>query len=243
MLNMQKHRSELENDGFTIIDTPFLNEELNSIRKEFYRMNDAFSKNLGGGKVDSDSDMIAFHKSFGPGQYGVWKVFQYSPCLYAIAGNKDILNMLSELGITYPTLDDPAQLRCDMPIENQSIFKRHQDYSYNLGSEDSVTMWTPLQDTGIKEGCLLLVPGSHKKGIYDHENGIIDEKYNFDFERREMKFGQSLIFNQKLVHQSGFNSSDRIRFSIQLRYSNLDTKEYLERDWYKNHKVVLQKFA
>ncbi len=243
MLDALKHQNELIDNGYTIIDTSFLNDELNAIRKEFYYVNSIFYKNLCGNEIHGDDDMIAFHKSYQADQFNVWKVFQFSPTMYAIGGNTQLIKILSDMGITKPTLDLPPQLRCDMPVENQSIFKSHQDFAYNLGSDDSVTTWTPLQDTAAKEGCLLVVPGSHTKGIYEHDNGIISEKYDFDFKLAEVKFGQTLIFNQKLVHQSGFNTSDKIRFSMQLRYSNLASTEYMDRKWYKNHKTVLQQYA
>ena len=243
MPDFKEHQSELRNKGYTIVDTQFLNEELNNIRNEFYRVNSVFSEKLGGGSIHSDEDIMSFHKNYGPQQFNVWKVFQFDPVLYRVTGNQQLLDTLANIGLTLPTLDLAPQLRCDMPIPGQSIFLRHQDYSYNIGSDDAVTMWTPLQDTRKEQGCLLVVPGSHKNGIYSHSNGIISDEIKFEFISQEVLFGQTLFFDQKLVHQSGFNSSNNIRFSLQIRYSNLESKAYLDRDWYKNHKSVVQQFA
>lgn len=240
---MENNYSQLVQDGFTIVDTSFLNAELDLIKTSFYQINSSVSAKKYNSEISNDSDLINFHKIDQNQQFNLWKVFQFSPLLYKIAGNSELMNLLNLMGITLPSLDLGPQLRCDMPIENQSVFLRHQDYTYNIGSNDSVTVWTPLQNTSVKEGCLLCVPKSHKMGIFSHLNGIIDESLSFDFIPVEVKYGQSLIFNQKLVHQSGVNTSDKIRFSIQLRFSNLHCSEYLERNYYKNHKSISTKFA
>ena len=60
-----------------------------------------------------------------------------------------------------------------------------------------------------------------KSNIFPHDNGIINEQNKFNFKSIPVKFGQALIFNQKLVHKSGINHSKKIRYSILLRFSDL----------------------
>ena len=57
-----------------------------------------------------------------------------------------------------------------------------------------------------------------------------DNKFNF--EDIEMKVGQALVFSQFLVHRSGENKSDNIRFSVQLRYTDLADKEYAKNNYF-----------
>lgn len=165
------------------------------------------------------------------------------PSLWAVAGDPLFLVLLKQLGLEHPILEVPPLLRCDMPIQGQSIFQQHQDYPYNIGSANSVTIWIPLQDTTEQEGALLVAPGTHTQGIFPNSRGIITAEHDFEFESCPVKMGEVLIFDQKLVHQSGFNRSDRIRFSIQLRFSDLRCPEYASRGFPINHKITTDAYA
>ena len=56
-------------------------------------------------------------------------------------------------------------------------------------------------------------------------NDFPDEKYI----EQKMEVGDLLVFSSMLVHRSGDNVTDNIRWSIQLRYNNLADKTYIER--------------
>ena len=60
---------------------------------------------------------------------------------------------------------------------------------------------------------------------------IIKKKNSFRLEDVELKLGQALIFSEFLVHTSGSNISDKIRFSVQLRFTDLSKKEYMLRGY------------
>ena len=46
-----------------------------------------------------------------------------------------------------------------------------------------------------------------------------------------MKLGQAVVFSEFLVHASGYNVSNKIRFSVQLRFTDLLSKEYMLRGY------------
>ena len=89
---------------------------------------------------------------------------------------------------------------------------------------------------------MLVVPGSHTNGTFPNVQGIIPNNFKFDFVSVPLKLGEALIFNQKLVHQSGVNISDKIRFSIQLRYTDLGCPHYAQRGYPLNHKFTTEKY-
>ena len=172
--------------------------------------------------VTCDADLIEFYKQDQPNQYLGVRHARNCFGMMQLGGSRLILDkLIKEFGFTFPSHDVQPGLRCDMPVEDQSIFYQHQDYTHNIGSANSVTVWIPLQDTNEEQGALLVAPGTHKLGPIDNIGGIIPAEHKFDLQPCPIKFGEALIFNQKLVHQSGRNISKDVRFSVQMRVSDL----------------------
>ena len=87
-------------------------------------------------------------------------------------------------------------------------------------------------NTGYKEGCLEVSPRSHqtKKVFKQKKNSqLIKNSNKFNFTKVKVKLGEALIFSEFLVHKSGVNRSNKIRFSLQLRVTDLLSKEYMKR--------------
>lgn len=195
-------------------------------------------------KVENDSQLITFRESHQKLQYQALKLLYNLPELFAIGGSPVISSyLMEELEFKLPILDLPPHIRCDMPIKGQSIFEQHQDYSYNLGSANSVTIWLPLQDTNVEHGALYVAQGTHLDGVYPNIKGVIDENYIFDFQQCPIALGEALIFDQKLVHKSGVNYSDQVRFSIQLRFTDLGCDSYAKSGYPINHKITTENYA
>jgi len=228
--------------GFFVKDIPEIKPELESLRNEIFDVFSCIAQRAGYGAVKSDKELIGFHRKYQKEQFRALKLLWGSPVLMRLSGLGIIIEILKEIGFERPILELPPLLRCDMPVTNQSIFSQHQDYAYNIGSDNSVTVWIPLQDTNEKSGALLCAAGSHQKGIYPNLQGIITEDHQFDFDPCPVKLGEVLVFDQKLVHQSGFNQSDKVRFSIQLRFSDLGDAGYADRGYPINHTVTTERY-
>jgi hypothetical protein len=233
-----------ENNGFEVISIKPLIEKLKNLKIEIFDIFSALSSLSSLGRINSDSDLINFRNLDQKNQYIGVKHLYNCPTLYELGGDQYFVDTLkSFFNINRPIHEVQPQLRVDMPIEGQSIFHQHQDYAFNLGSLNSVTVWIPLQDTTEKEGALLVAPGTHKKGVYKNTKGIIDQSHSFDFVSCPVMFGQALVFNQKLVHMSGKNTSEKIRYSIQLRYSDLYCNDYASRLFKINHQSSVIDYA
>jgi phytanoyl-CoA hydroxylase len=120
--------------------------------------------------------------------------------------------------------------------EGSRMFSPHQDYPYNRGSDNSIVVWIPLQDTDIKNGCLKYSPHSHEGGFIkgitsktDRLEGMILSS-DYEWEDAPMLAGEVLLFSMFLVHKSGTNSTkDSIRFTVQVRYNDLADNNFAER--------------
>ena len=103
----------------------------------------------------------------------------------------------------------------------ESAFTLHLD-STSLDEEkySPLSVWIPLQDTTIENGCLCVVPKSHK--IFYPYRGIsfptpfqdIEPTVRAYLQPIEMKAGDILLFDNRLVHFSPTNHSDKERIVV-----------------------------
>lgn len=119
---------------------------------------------------------------------------------------------------------------------NTKPFGWHQDNGYGeLDPYNALTTLTALDDTDKGNGCLWLIPGSHKQGQISVKqtpeekqkaSEIIVEADDNLADPMEMKAGDCLIFSCWMLHKSDGNySGDRDRRILFLRYADADAVE------------------
>ena len=108
----------------------------------------------------------------------------------------------------------------------------HQDKSYwpDANANPVITVWIPLVDSTHENGCLHLIPRTHKKRAVSHgEESYSGTAYleiapsEIESRKKEiialpMKSGSAVLFNDRLIHSSTPNQSDHVRWSVDLRY-------------------------
>ena len=124
----------------------------------------------------------------------------------------------------------------------------HQDLRYFRirPPEGIVACWTAMHETTRANGCLSLIPGSHKNGLLEHgtpqwkfvnfkfygiEDKIDDERIHI-----EMKPGDTVFFHPLLVHGSGHNRTADFRRAISAHFASEDCTSPLP-DWRDNEFV------
>ena len=103
----------------------------------------------------------------------------------------------------------------------------HQDNGVVLPEADEtdmLTVWFPLRDATIENGCLVVWPGSHRRGLLDHcpnFNGLRVPEKNVQGPGLPlpMKAGDVLFLTKLTMHASLSNHSENIRWSYDLRYN------------------------
>ncbi len=116
----------------------------------------------------------------------------------------------------------------------QNIVPPHQDWTFVDESQFcSATVWTALMDVSEHNGALGVIPGSHV--IFDHKRSspspqskspLADHIFTlFPFvEVIEMKAGESLIFDNRLIHASPPNLSDQARIAVGIGITQADAQ-------------------
>lgn len=105
----------------------------------------------------------------------------------------------------------------------------HQDQGVALPEQDGVdvlTVWLPVTDATVENGCLCVVPGSHRDGLTAHCPGAGPDgglQIPASLIRREavpvpVQRGGALFMHRRTIHASLENVSDDIRWSFDLRY-------------------------
>lgn len=109
----------------------------------------------------------------------------------------------------------------------------HQDLLYFpfRPADSIVATWTALEPCTRENGCLVVVPESHKGGLLEHENPEWDDLNLYYFGARtadaeterthlEMDPGDTVFFHPLLLHGSGRNRTDGFRRAISAHYAS-----------------------
>lgn len=174
------------------------------------------------------------------------------PEFYSIISNECFLlimkYMLESDSIQIPL--DHCLCRIDRPNSNKTSFDWHQDYPYNVLSEDSVTFWIPIRDIDINMGPLMYLAKSHKAGILPVKINRDAKTFNpnrlqIDTDKvnattwdqkcediGSIDAGSLILFSCKLLHKSGTNLSNSSRLVVNGRCSKFNDNKLMERNWY-----------
>lgn len=102
-------------------------------------------------------------------------------------------------------------------------FPWHQDRWYTrpqFKTETTVGTWTAIDTSDIDNGCLYVIPGSHKKGILEHVEVEGSQQQEFkqaigakdeDGLAIELPPGSVIFFDNRILHKSSDNKSERFR--------------------------------
>lgn len=133
-------------------------------------------------------------------------------------------------------------IRFDIPGDVRNVRTWHQDSSYFLEcekGEDALVVWMPLNKATKDNGSVIMCPGTHKDGRLEnkHEEGgfsVKSEQYTTPehyIEGKELVYieaeaGDVAFINMDLVHSSGVNVSEMVRYTAQIRFNNISVPEF-----------------
>lgn len=161
------------------------------------------------------------------------------PAVFGLLSSQRLLDVVQDI-IGPEIYSNPVQhIRMKLPkraitgegeIKNSLVSKVpwHQDNGVILPEADEasiLTIWLPLNHATTENGCLQVIPRSHRGGLEQHcptDNGIeIPEKVLPVESARVLPMppGSVLLMHQRTVHSSLDNiTDDSVRLSFDLRY-------------------------
>lgn len=217
----QEQLKQYQNDGYIIFENLFTEAEMDRITVKIDKFDEESERALQEqGKNSANSHII-------PGQ------INFTIRLNLL--DKEIQQFAMQekfADISTGLIGPEVQLYFD-----QSVYKRpeanrdfpwHQDNGYvPIEPQHYVTCWLALEDASIENGCIWVLPGSHKQGLVEHKKTDVGWQCYFGEDPGipvELKKGSMVAFNSLLFHRSTPNRSDKIRKGYILQYSQTGAK-------------------
>ncbi|XP_030006364.1 phytanoyl-CoA dioxygenase, peroxisomal [Sphaeramia orbicularis] len=225
-----------EENGFILIKNLVSDEDIEKFRREFERICLQEVK-IPGMVVMRD---VAIAKSeFVPDQKAVSKLqdFQEDPELFQYCSLPQILKYVE--CFTGPNIMAMHTMLINKPPDagkKTSRHPMHQDLHYFpfRPADRIVCSWTAMETVNRQNGCLVVLPGTHKGTLKEHDypeweggvnkmyHGVRD--YNPDHPRVHlvMEKGDTVFFHPLLIHGSGMNQTQGFRKAISCHYASGD---------------------
>ncbi len=158
------------------------------------------------------------------------------PGYYHLMANPKILDLVESLLGPEIFANPVYNVRPKVPKVAAGIVPWHQDKSYWTGAKASpvITVWIPLVDATPENGCLHVLPRTHRRRVLGHHNETysstgyteVDEKHVKPRLKEEIALpiaaGGAIVFNDRFIHSSTANNSNQVRWSVDLRYQPID---------------------
>ena len=170
---------------------------------------------------------------------GAAKAAQHIVSMHRIACSEKVSSLVASLGLRQPVFCVKPIIyfnsRRLAKIEGHYKTPAHQDWRSMQGSLNSLVVWIPLVDIDVALGAVEFLPGSHKLGLLESESDewfrhVDDTKINpKQFVPAEVKKGDAVVFSAFLVHRSGNNITDSIRWSMHFRYNDAAEPTFVKR--------------
>ncbi|MCS3634881.1 ectoine hydroxylase-related dioxygenase (phytanoyl-CoA dioxygenase family) [Salinibacter ruber] len=165
----------------------------------------------------------------------LYEVLQDMNSLYQYATCKSIIDISNELGVRAPNIRNVG-VRIDIPGEDEYLQPLHQDVN-SMRTENCLNFWVPIQKVGPENGALRVFKGSHEIGpIHAEKKELNKDGYEsipkrFVEEYEEIHCtiepGDAVIFHPYLVHGSETNRSDKVRWTVIVRYDDATQMDWL----------------
>ena len=182
-------------------------------------------------------DLIRENRSWGGEVYDLAKEIPAFNRLAGLSAHSDIMADLRPGAIPLQP-SAGSGIRIDNPSEDRFRAMWHQEYPAQLKSPDGLVFWSPLVSVTAELGPVTFAPGSHKEGMIpvfnaDPEGAGRSGAYALKLVGEEKLIekygtvapssvpGDLVVLDFLVLHASGYNRSDRPRWSMQFRYYNL----------------------
>ncbi len=117
------------------------------------------------------------------------------------------------------------------PAHKGTFLPWHQDRWVHLDRDPLITVWTALDPATIANGCVQIIPGSHRSGVINpsHGSGFLTPEQAQQHAPREkivyleLQAGEVALLHNYLLHSSDVNTTDIPRRAFSVCYMDART--------------------
>lgn len=206
------HRAEMAEKGYTVVRDLFTSAELEDLTAAIDIYSSTLARHTDGGQTGS-ADEITFTPFLAENE----------PAIMAFVQRPEFVSLST------------CFLGADTDFYwNQAVYKEghgtkpftwHQDDGYTAVSPSPyLTVWIPLTDASVENGCIWALPGSHRNGLAPHIQTEIGLECHSLSDPDQgvpvpVKAGDVAVFWSLTMHKSGVNTSAEMRKSYIVQYS------------------------
>ncbi|MCY4545561.1 MAG: phytanoyl-CoA dioxygenase family protein [Gemmatimonadetes bacterium] len=219
-------KAAFERDGYYVMEGLLDDDEVESIRREITA--------IVGRYPDVPEELVQIEPAVRRGavepesvELGVRKLFRmtlHNELFRSLAHHPVMVGIAVELIGQDVALFQSMLLMKPPRFGGQKVW--HQDNAYfRLEPNDVFGFWIALDDTDVENGCMHVIPGSHREGIGEH--GGVEDDYGLSSAPAQntaiacvMKAGDALVFHGETYHYTPPNKSDRRRRALQYHYAS-----------------------
>jgi Phytanoyl-CoA dioxygenase (PhyH) len=227
MLLSEKQRADFFQNGLLVI------KQFYDVKKEILPIQSAIYEIIG--FDEGYTELIAVNRQYGGEVYDLVKQIPAFLRLISSTCGEQLFCELRETDLAGIGAASYG-IRIDNPFEEQFRSQWHQEFIFQPQSMDGLVFWTPLVPILLEMGPVVVCLESHKDGLCKYSKsksysqklgaykiGILnDEKVAARYHQAAplTEPGDLIIMDFLTIHQSGFNVSNRSRWSVQSRFFN-----------------------
>lgn len=220
----QTDKDRYRRDGYLVVENAVTPEQLEAMRRELGHWVEESRRHdapFGEPTIDGRPrfDIGADHSSDHPALRRVNNPSDISPAFADVMSEAPVVDMVADL-----IGPDVKFHHCKVNLKlsgTETVVGYHQDFPYTPHSNDDiVTVLIMLDDMTEENGCLMVVPGSHKGPIHslfdgDRFTGYVQPEVLREAKAHETaitgKAGGACLMHTRLLHGSAANRSPRPR--------------------------------
>lgn len=231
-----EQRKFYEDNGFIVIRNLVPKEKLDVYRERFEQICRREVEIPG---LTIMRDVAIARSEFVPGEQAVTKLqeFQNDDVLFGYCELPEIIKYVQTFtGKEVKAMHTMLINKPPDPGKKTSRHPLHQDLHYFpfRPADRVVCSWTAMQKVNRENGCLVVLPGTHKGELLQHDypeweggvnkmyHGVRDFDPNAPRVHLPMDTGDTVFFHPLLIHGSGMNKTKGFRKSISCHYASAD---------------------
>ena len=174
-------------------------------------------------KISEETDKLAV---------SIWNGILHGPAIFHLISHPRLVDVAEQLCQTPEIIASSVyRLRPKIPHYGYGAVPWHQDSSYFEPYCDNslvLTAWVPLVDADEENGCMWVIPGTHRLAIVPHQ--LAGGGKYLGIEEKDLPAGKrlccpvrkggALLITNRTVHGSFENETDGVRWSMDLRYQS-----------------------